>query len=129
MIAADPGRNTGSMLSEQPAQNEGSAGSQNPAGGGGNQGQRHRQGARCGQQQQDQAPRAAKFEGRCDDLTGHVYDYASPRQAADQFTKTTCKICKYVGRMYKYGADTKAVLETLMEPTFAEPTDPAATAT
>jgi hypothetical protein len=98
----------------------------------GNQGQRHHQGARCGQQQRDQALRAPKFEGRCDDLTGHIYDYTNAlRQAEDQFTKTTHEICEYVSRMYyKYGVDAKTSLKTMAKPTFKEPsTDPDATAT
>jgi hypothetical protein len=41
----------------------------------------------------------------------------------------TCKTCENIRRMYKYGANTKTALETLAEPTFAEPTDPEATAT
>jgi hypothetical protein len=61
--------------------------------------------------------------------TRRVYDYANPRQAADQFTKTTRKICEYVGRTYKYGADAKTTLKTMAEPTFTEPTDPDATTT
>jgi hypothetical protein len=73
-------------------------------------------------------PRTAKFEGRCEELSGHIYDYASLRQAVDMFTKTTREVCEYVGRMYKYGANTKTVLETLAMPIFAEPTDPAANA-
>jgi hypothetical protein len=116
----------GSTPSPRPAHNEGS-GSLNQTGGG--QGQRRRQGARRGQPQRDSAPQVSKFEGRCEDLSGHIYDYANPRQAADQFTKTTREICEYLGRTYKYGADTKMALETMAEPTFAEPTDPVATAT
>jgi hypothetical protein len=58
----------------------------------------------------------------------HIYDFANPRQAADQFTKTTQEICEYVGRMYKYGADTKTALKSLAVPTFTELTDPAANA-
>lgn len=38
--------------------------------------------------------------------------------------KTTQEICEYISRTYKYGVDTKTVLETLMVPTFTEPTDP-----
>jgi hypothetical protein len=73
--------------------------------------------------------RAPKFKGRCDNLTGHIYNYANPQQAVDQFTKATRDICEYVGRTYKYGADAKMVLETLAEPTFTEPMDLDATAT
>jgi hypothetical protein len=39
----------------------------------------------------------------------------------------TREICEYVGRTYKkYGVDTKMALETLAEPTFAEPMNPSA---
>jgi hypothetical protein len=130
-MTVDPGTNPGITPSEQGTQREGS-GSQNQAtNAGGSQGQRHHHGENKGRSQprDQQAPKTAKFEGRCEDLTGHVYDYANPRQAADQFTKTTHEICKYVGRTYKYGADTKIALETMAEPVFTEPTDPPATAT
>jgi hypothetical protein len=120
-MAADPGtRDPGDTPSPaEPSQNEGSGSPRQPDVSG-DQGQRRRkeEGARHGQQC-DQAPRAPKFDGRCDDLSGHIYDYANDRQAADQFTKTsTREICEYVRRTYKYGA----ALETLSEPTFAKPT-------
>jgi hypothetical protein len=70
----------------------------------------------------------AKFEGRCDALKGNVYDYASSRQAADQYTKTTREICEYVGTTYKFGAETRIALENLAIPHLAEPADPAANA-
>jgi hypothetical protein len=91
-MAADPGAKQGSMPSKRPAQSEGS-GSQNQAGASGGQGQRHRQGARRGQPQRDSTPRAAKFEGRYDNLAGHIYDYTNLREAADQFTKTMREVC------------------------------------
>jgi hypothetical protein len=72
-MATDPGRSSGGALSEQPTQSDGS-GSPNQVGTGGGQGQRHRHGGRCGQQL-DQTPKAPKFEGRCEELTGHIYDY------------------------------------------------------
>jgi hypothetical protein len=126
-MAPDPGtRDPGDTPSAEPTQNEGSGAPRQP-GANGTQGRR-RQGARHSQQR-GQTPRASNFKGRCDDLKGHVYDYANNRQAANQFTKTTREICEYVGRTYKYGADTKIALETLSEPTFAKPTDPAANAT
>ena len=85
----------------------------------------NRQGGRRNQQNREQQPtRAPKFEGRCDELSGHIYEYASTRQAVDMYTKTTREICEYVGRTYKYGADTKMALETLAVPTFPHPNDP-----
>jgi len=123
-MAADPGR-TGSS-ERMPA---GGAASTDQAAASGDQGQRRRQSGRRNNQQRDQqAPRTSKFEGRCEDLKGHVYDYANPRQAADQYTKTTHEICEYVGRTYKYGADTKTALENLTVPVLAEPEDPPANA-
>jgi hypothetical protein len=45
-------------------------------------------------------PRAPKFEGKCNDLKGHIYDCSNARQS-DQFMKTTKEIAEYVGRTYK----------------------------
>jgi hypothetical protein len=43
------------------------------------------------------APKAAKFEGWCEELIGHIYyDYANPRQAADQFTKMMTSECAHI---------------------------------
>jgi hypothetical protein len=39
------------------------------------------------------------------------------------------EMCKYVGRMYKYGADAKTALETMVEPVFMVPMDLDAMAT
>ena len=112
---------------ERQGQGSGSAMPGQP--GTGNQDQRRRQGTGRGQQREQQAPKAPKFEGRCEELSGHVYDYANARKAADQFTKTTREICEYVGRTYKYGADTRTALESLAVPVFVEPLDPPADAT
>jgi hypothetical protein len=54
----------------------------------------------------------AKFEGRCVDLKGYIYDCADSKQA-DLFTKTTKEIAEYVGRTYKYGSDTRVFIENL----------------
>lgn len=67
------------------------------------------------------APRAPKFEGRCVDLKGHIYDCSDVRQS-DQYTKTTKEIAEYVGRTYKYGGDTRLAIENdLTLPTFTPP--------
>jgi hypothetical protein len=91
-MVADPGSmNPGGTPPAEPNQNEGSG---SPREASGIQGQRRRQGARHGQQH-DEAPTAPKFEERCDDLKGHVYDYANPRQTgADQYTKSTREVCE-----------------------------------
>ena len=47
------------------------------------------------------APRAPKFEGKCADLKGHIYDCSDVSQS-DQYTKTTKEIAEYVGRTYTY---------------------------
>ena len=64
------------------------------------------------------------IEGWCEELSGQVYDYINPQKAANQFTKTTREICKYIGCTYTYGEDTKIALETLSKPTLAMPKDP-----
>ena len=43
------------------------------------------------------SPRSNQFEGRCEDLKGHIYDSADARQA-DQYTKTTREIAEFIGR-------------------------------
>ena len=45
-----------------------------------------------------------KFEGKCDEIKGHIYDCSNSHQS-DLFTKTTKEIKEYVGRTYKYGGD------------------------
>ena len=70
-----------------------------------------------------------KFEGHCEELAGHIYDYAGPKQAEDQYTKTMHEICEYIGRNYKQGTDAKIALEMLAVPSFPEPADPLKDAT
>ena len=72
-------------------------------------------------------PKTSKFEGRCDDLKGHVYDCSNPRQAADEFTRTTREIAEYTGM--KYGAEVKITIETLQKPILPMPADPPENAT
>jgi hypothetical protein len=54
------------------------------------------------------APRGSggttKFEGRCNDLKGHIYDCANTAKAADMYTKTTREIIEYIGRTFKYSS-------------------------
>ena len=68
------------------------------------------------------APRAPKFEGKCPDLKGHIYDATDARQS-DQFIKTTREIGEYVGRTYKYGGDIRLAVEKLSSPTIIAPDD------
>ncbi len=63
-----------------------------------------------------------RFEGRCDALQGHVYDCFNPRQAADEFPRTTKEIAEYTGT--KYGAEVKIAIETLEITILPMPQDP-----
>jgi hypothetical protein len=69
-----------------------------------------------------------KFEGKCDDLKGHIYDCTDSRQS-DMFMKTTREVGKYVVRNYKYGGDLRLTVENLERIEFEEPTDPPNNAT
>ena len=90
--------------------------------------QRRRGQGACRGQPQDQS-RTVKFEGWCEELSGHVYDYVNLRKAVDQFAKTTREVCEYIGHTYTYGKDTKITLKTLSRPTLAMPKDLADDAT
>ena len=70
----------------------------------------------------------AKFEGKCDEIKGHIYDCSHAKQA-DQFTKTTKEISEYVGRTYKYGGDIRLAVINLQPPVIAMPADPPEEAT
>jgi hypothetical protein len=67
-----------------------------------------------------------KFEGKCDDLKGYVYDCSSYKQA-DNYNRTTKEIAEFVGRTYKYGSDARLAITNLAAPVFTEPADLAAT--
>ena len=67
--------------------------------------------------------RGVKFDGRCEDLKGHVYDYGDGK-TADQFVITTKEIKNYVGRTYKHGGDIVDAIDAMAVPTKTEPTDP-----
>ena len=68
------------------------------------------------------APRAPKFEGKCPDLKGHIYDASDARQS-DQFIKTTREVGEFVGRTYKYGGDIRLAVEKLSRPVMTPPDD------
>jgi hypothetical protein len=69
-----------------------------------------------------------KFEGKCSELKGHIYDCADSRQA-DIFTKTTQEVAEYVGRTYKYGSNVRLAVEKLSRPVLELPVDQPDTAT
>ena len=62
------------------------------------------------------APRTPKFEAKCPDLKGHIYDAADFRQS-DQYMKTTREIAEYVGCTYKY----VATFAWLLRPSSSQP--------
>jgi hypothetical protein len=71
-------------------------------------------------------PRASSkmsFEGKCDDLKGHIYDCTNAARAADMYTKTTREITEYIGRTIKYSAALVKGIETLTEPVIDMPNE------
>jgi hypothetical protein len=51
----------------------------------------------------------ASFQGRCDDLKGHIFDFVDGRQA-DQYAVTMKEIAAYIGTKYTYCADIRWIL-------------------
>ena len=64
-----------------------------------------------------------KFDGKCDDLKGHIYDCSGSKQA-DLFAKTTREIAIYVGSTYKPGGDISFAVDNLELPIIEDPVDP-----
>jgi hypothetical protein len=67
--------------------------------------------------------RTSKFEGRCDELKGHIYDYGESKNA-DQFITTTKEVSNYVRRTFKNGGDMTEAIAAMAIPTRNEPDDP-----
>ena len=63
------------------------------------------------------------FEGKCDDLSGYIYECADPKQATDMYANTTKEISEYVGRTYKYGGEMRQVIMKLRLPVWPIPED------
>ena len=76
----------------------------------------------------NQITRQGRFNGRCEELNGNIYDCTDIRQA-DQYTKTTKEIAEYIGRNYKYGMDTRLAIENLQYVAAKMPEDPEDNAT
>jgi hypothetical protein len=76
----------------------------------------------------NQITRQGRFNGRCEELNGNIYDCTDIRQA-DQYTKTTKEIAEYIGRNYKYGMDTRLAIENLQYVAAKMPEDPKDNAT
>ena len=56
--------------------------------------------------------RQPRFEGKCDELKGHVYDCTNIRQA-DQYARTTKEISEYAGRAFRFGMDTRLSIKKM----------------
>ena len=69
-----------------------------------------------------------KFEGKCEDLNGAIFDCAESKMA-DTFVKTMKELSAYCGRTFKYGGDIRISIDTLETPTFFLPDDLPPTAT
>ena len=69
-----------------------------------------------------------KFEGKCEDLNGAIFDCAESKMA-DTFVKTKKELSAYCGRTFKYGGDIRISIDTLETPTFFLPDDLPPTAT
>jgi hypothetical protein len=67
--------------------------------------------------------RSGRFEGRIEELKGHVYDYGEYR-SANQFVNTTKEIRNYVSRTIKNSGDIYAAMATLSGPLMVEPVEP-----
>jgi hypothetical protein len=65
-----------------------------------------------------------KFQGRNEDLKGHVFDCADDKQA-DQYAVTMKDIAEYIGSNYAYGADIHWSLEHEAVFVLPKPTKPA----
>jgi hypothetical protein len=78
--------------------------------------------------QQKKGNQETKFDGRCDDIKGFVFDCAAGKQA-DRYNTTIWEITAYAGRTYDYGGDIRWSIknEKKYEPT--KPNDVGATAT
>jgi hypothetical protein len=71
--------------------------------------------------------RQPKFEGKCEELKGFVFDCSDSKQA-DVFAKTMKEIAGYVGRTFRYGDDIRQLIEKMTMPVLNMPSDPPTTA-
>ena len=68
-----------------------------------------------------------KFEGRINDLKGHIYECSFKQ--TDTYSRTTKEVAEYAGRTFKYGNDVRIAIELLTPPHFEEPEEPEEPAT
>jgi hypothetical protein len=91
------------------------------SGGGGNRGQQFNKTSR---KSETAVSPQSRFDGRCPDLKGHIYDCADSRQS-DMFQRTTREIAEYVGREYaRHGGDVSYAIAEQKKPTIPEPVPP-----
>jgi hypothetical protein len=64
-----------------------------------------------------------KFERKCADLKGHVYDLSTGK-SRETFQKTTCEIAEYIGREFIDAGDFRTGLVELNLPGLVEPMMP-----
>ena len=64
-----------------------------------------------------------KFDGKCDDLKGYIYDCSDSKQS-DIIATTTKEVTRQVGQTYKYGGDMCIAVDLLKTPVFDMPTVP-----
>jgi hypothetical protein len=67
--------------------------------------------------------RQPKFEGKCKELKGFVFNCSDSRQA-DVFRKTTKEIAGYRGRTFRYGDDIRKLIESMTAQVLSMPDDP-----
>jgi hypothetical protein len=70
-------------------------------------------------------PKEPRFEGRCDELTGHTYDVIGSGASADRYSRTTEEVIGHIAKTYKSGADISGSLKALSRLDIAKPPGPA----
>ena len=85
----------------------------------GKQGRRHKS---------KRTSRKPTFEGRTEELKGHIFDCSDARQA-NSYTNTIKEIAQYMGTKYKYGGDIRYLVENLKAPKISVPDSPEDNAT
>ena len=85
--------------------------------------ERKKGGFQRGKQQPASYRPTTKFDGRCLDLKGFIYDHGEHKHA-DQFITTTKEIQNYVGRTFKNAGVITAAIGNLALPVMIEPEEP-----
>jgi len=72
----------------------------------------------------DRGQRNSRFKGKCDALSGHIYDVGAPNSAQDLFTNTTREIGEHAARECTDAGDFGSGLPTSQLPAIAPPARP-----